>query len=646
MTEHPDQAEEKDQRRPASLADMVAVSAPVRSWAGIKRGTGVKIAVLALLFTALNGWQFRELIGQWRKPDWSHGFIIPLFSLYLLYSRQEEIFGAKARVNMWGLGILVLGVLTMIYSFYPIGNHWMCQLSMIEMLFGLVLYLGGRDVVRFTWLPIAYLMLAMPVPAIYYARIAVPLQEVAASSSTLLLRLFGVHISVAASNLQIVSVTGNTYPLTVAEACSGVRSLMAFIALGVAMAYLEPRPMWQRAVLVASTLPITVACNVIRVTITCAMFVVDRPEYGRDFMHAFVGLLLLIPALGMLLLLSWLIRKLFPGARQRDHKGAGPRGKPRPSPSATPRPDNSRPGPGPRRRRRMRWQRRVSTWMAGNRHFVIASVILGVSAVGWGGAIYLLEWATHKMSVPWPDQVAVTKEGRLTSLPVRIGPYRRCRDGELGKDGQKDGEPDGEITYRKDVRETLGINSLASQLEARRGNWYIDRVYVDTRASPGGGPPAYPVWRLSVTFYTGDLDKVPHVPERCLNAAGAQVRGTDKVDFSFIGPPGWAGWHEKLAFNRTRSIAAYSGQRNVDYYVFALNGEPTRHWETVRWTLSRPWKPYCYFAKIQFSPLTSKGVGDLKTADKAAEEFLEYVLPEVLKSLPTVADVERQELSD
>jgi exosortase len=90
-----------------------------------------------------------------------------------------------------------------------------------------------------------------------------------------------------------------------------MRSLMAYVALGVAWAYLEYRPLWHRVILVAATVPIAVFINVVRVTITCTMYVVDRPELGEDFMHSVVGMMMLVPAMLLFWLLNWLLSSLF-----------------------------------------------------------------------------------------------------------------------------------------------------------------------------------------------------------------------------------------------------------------------------------------------------------------------------------------------
>jgi exosortase len=128
----------------------------------------------------------------------------------------------------------------------------------------------------------------------------------------------GVEITRKASNLQLTSVAGKVCDLTVAEACSGMRLLMAFFALGVATAYLGVRPLWQRLTMVVAAIPIAVVCNVLRVAITGWMFYIDRPEWGKGILHTATGMLMLIPAflllwiLGLLLeAVRWLGNRLF-----------------------------------------------------------------------------------------------------------------------------------------------------------------------------------------------------------------------------------------------------------------------------------------------------------------------------------------------
>ena len=310
MTETPDQI---DPMAPATgrLADMVAEPLVGSDGGTARRERIVKIAVIAGLFIVLNFWQFRVLLRLWSDPDWSHGFIMPLFSLFLIWHRRQDIAAVRVRPFVLALPLMLVALLAQVISFYLIGNYWLCQLCMIATLFFLVLYLTGLNIVRIVWLPIIYLALAMPIPGSLYTKVSLPLQKIAAQGSAVILRLFGVTVDVSHSHMSIWSVSGRWQELTVAEACSGMRSLMAYVALGVAWAYLEDRPVWQRVILVLAIIPVAVLCNVIRVAVTCTAYYQDKPEWGQDFMHTFTGMLMLIPALLMFALLGWALKRLF-----------------------------------------------------------------------------------------------------------------------------------------------------------------------------------------------------------------------------------------------------------------------------------------------------------------------------------------------
>ena len=319
MTETPDKIPPAADKAAGSLADMVAVPSAPDLGRSTAADLGTRIGLLAVLFLLLNYRTLRTLGVAWiNEPNWSHGFIIPLFSLFLLYNRRDELFRASPRVCLWSLPLMVLALAGQILCFYPISNNWLGQLCMVGVLFFLVLYLAGPNVIRITWLPILYLALAMPLPGSLYTNISVPLQEVAAQGSAIILRICGVEINVTASHLNVLSQSGQWRGLTVAEACSGMRSLMAYVALGVAWAYLEDRPIWQRVTLVLAIIPVAVLCNVIRVSITCGAYVIDRPELGQKFMHTFTGMLMLVPALLLFLLLSWLLKSLFVEVPESD----------------------------------------------------------------------------------------------------------------------------------------------------------------------------------------------------------------------------------------------------------------------------------------------------------------------------------------
>ena len=140
-----------------------------------------------------------------------------------------------------------------------------------------------------------------------------PLRQIAASAATVLLNLVpGVDATASGVVIDIVYRGHRLEPaLDVAEACSGMRLLMAFLALGVAMAYLHYRPIWQRVVLLLSTVPIAMLCNIIRVTVTGFIYVLADPEYTQGIYHDMLGLAMLPLAFAFYGLLATFMSSLF-----------------------------------------------------------------------------------------------------------------------------------------------------------------------------------------------------------------------------------------------------------------------------------------------------------------------------------------------
>jgi exosortase len=297
--------------RLSEMLDSAPAAGPPKRGA-ISRNGWIMIAVLGLLFVKLNWWQFEKLVLRWISDDnWTHGFIIPFFSLFLIYSWWGELISRPRRVFLPGLAVILFGLAVQIFGFVIFPNDWITSLSIPIVLWGLILYLAGPSVATLLFVPVFYLVFALPLPATVYEGIALPLQNFAAKMSGRILQLMGVQVRVMASRMEVISVSGERFPLTVEEACSGVRSLMAFLALGVALAYIEQRPFWQRAVIVVFGALMVIIVNVLRVTVTTLMFYWDKPELGQDFMHTLTGLVLLIPALILLMGLSWVLDKLY-----------------------------------------------------------------------------------------------------------------------------------------------------------------------------------------------------------------------------------------------------------------------------------------------------------------------------------------------
>jgi exosortase len=275
----------------------------------------IRILIITGLFWYLFHREIDDVVYRWiTDSSWSHGFLIPLFSLYFINQHKKEILNLKTRPNYLGLIFLVCSILFYIFNIVsPSGWAYFRALSMIAALGSVILLLGGWSLLRYTWLPVAFLVFAVPLPGRIYRGITIPMRQWAATAAAGLLNLVsgmeatarGVVIDVIYKGRQLEP------PLDVAEACSGMRLLMAFLALGVAMAYLHYRPIWQRIVLLASTIPIAILCNIVRVTITGFIYVLIHPKYTQGIYHDALGMAMLPLAFGLYGFLAWFMSSLF-----------------------------------------------------------------------------------------------------------------------------------------------------------------------------------------------------------------------------------------------------------------------------------------------------------------------------------------------
>jgi len=283
-------------------------------WCEVSPHIYAKIVLIGLLFWGLFRREIGAIVSRWvSDPNWSHGFLIPLFSLYFINQRREEILQSPVRPSYFGLLLLICGVI-----FYPVNLvqlQWgyLTPIDMILTLGAVVLFLGGWSLAKHLWLPVGFLIFAVPLPNRYYVELTMPMRLLSAKLAGALLNL--VHGVQATVNGVIIDVVYNGVqvepPLNVAEACSGMRLMMAFLALGVAMAYLHYRPAWQRIVLLASTIPIAVFCNVVRVTATGFIYVLVDPKYAEGIYHNLLGLAMLPLAFGLYGFIAWFMSSLF-----------------------------------------------------------------------------------------------------------------------------------------------------------------------------------------------------------------------------------------------------------------------------------------------------------------------------------------------
>jgi exosortase len=178
-------------------------------------------------------------------------------------------------------------------------------------LFGLVLLLCGWQVMKIAWFPIAFLVAALPWPQLVYSWVAMPLQELAAGAATFTLRATGVDAFRSGTKIHMMGQGGAMRTLNVAEACAGLKSLMTFIAVAAAVAFLSFRPLWQKVLITLSAIPIAIFCNMARVTGQGMLDYYVSQKWSQSFAHQFAGMVMMIPAFFLILLVAWVVDNIF-----------------------------------------------------------------------------------------------------------------------------------------------------------------------------------------------------------------------------------------------------------------------------------------------------------------------------------------------
>ncbi len=258
---------------------------------------------------------YRLFLFAWEDGDWSHAFILPLISGYFIYQNRARLMQMKASTAWFGFVVMLAGIVLYLLGINPIRNDMIQGYAMILALGGLVLFVTGWRMAVVLWFPVAYLALGVKVSPSIWEAMAFKLQGIAALCSTVAINLIGLVIGLEA-DVQGFHITlwkdgvKLEPPLTVAEACSGLRSLMTFIALGVAVAYLAKRPWWVRIIMIGCTVPVAILANVARVT-ALGLIYPYNPEATRGDAHILLGFALLFAvALTMFLLIGWVLDKL------------------------------------------------------------------------------------------------------------------------------------------------------------------------------------------------------------------------------------------------------------------------------------------------------------------------------------------------
>jgi len=269
----------------------------------------VKTGVLTALFVVyFFNWFWTQHVHSSTNHDWSHSYFVPIISLYLIWQKRQELGAETARAYWPALAPMMLGLVA--YPFFIVGvpNHLGQGYAMILTLFGMVLLLLGPGMMRHLFLPIAYLIFAVTISEKIMIIITFRLKQWAAQGGDVLLQIFGVNVVRKGTSLEITDSAGNVNPLDVADACSGMSMLIAFVALGAAISLVLCRHWWQRIVLVLLAAPVALILNVIRIAVLGLLTLKD-PNLATGQAHSLIGNLLLIPGFFVYLGIVWALNK-------------------------------------------------------------------------------------------------------------------------------------------------------------------------------------------------------------------------------------------------------------------------------------------------------------------------------------------------
>lgn len=583
-----------------------------------------------------------------------------------------------------GLVVFILGTLSFAWWLGPGRNDMLQGYSMVVALFGLVLYVLGPGPMSVLWFPIFYLALAVKVAPRWWDMLAWNLRQVAAwlgaQTVNVLGAPFAVHADLQGTTMELwVGMRKLPGALEVEDACSGLRMLMAFIALGVAMAFLVRRLWWQRVLMVVLTVPIAVLVNVGRVVVLAFIRVWGNPEAAAGEFHLFIGMLMLIPAAGLFWLVGWVLDRLVivEGGEERGRLvGAG----------------GLEAGSGSE----------AGGWgglawgVAGRGVGIGVGIGVGVGAVfaaalgavrpdllgvrlpGWGAGILLVVAMVFLGGVGfwgwrWHREVGKAAEGGrwfrmatavglLIVAVAGLGTVVRVSKVVLFKERIDLRMPLYSIPLRVGTWEGEELEPLPEeQVQTLGTREYIRRVYRDVTRMPGQAGSQI---LLHVAYYTGTPDTVPHVPERCFVAGGLRSVGSPvpvKVELT-----GWmyqrraegSGYIARrvrapfevilptleipatlFAFHPPEQPQAVSSV----VYFFAANGKFLPNPDVVRLHAFDPRDRYSYYCKVE---VLIYNEGEVEAARRRASEFLSELMPEIMACLPDWEAVRQGEVSN
>ena len=248
--------------------------------------------LLLTLLTVLYGHIGLRLVNDWYTlPDFSHGFLIPFFAAYLLWHQRVVLLSVPSRPSWNGLWLFIGGLLLLLVGVFG-ADLFLSRVSFILLAMGITWTLCGLAVVKQIRFVFLVLLLGIPLPTLVMNQITFPLQILSSQSASILLPMAGVPVFREGNVIQLASIQ-----LEVAEACSGIRSLLSLFTLSVIYGYFLEKSTWKRVTLALASIPIAVAANAVRIFGTGICVQYWNPDKALGFFHEFSGWLMFLVSL-------------------------------------------------------------------------------------------------------------------------------------------------------------------------------------------------------------------------------------------------------------------------------------------------------------------------------------------------------------
>jgi len=274
------------------------------AWPSLDWKVWAGATLLAALLLALYLRIGIKLVADWiNYPDYSHGLLIPFFAAFLIWDQRKLLKSTPRKASWAGIPLVAVGLFVLLVGVFG-ADLFLSRISFILLAAGLIWTLFGAQMLRRSKFLLFVLALAIPLPTVLFNHITFPLQLLASEVSSAVLPLVGVPVLREGNVINLPAM-----PLEVAEACSGIRSLMSLFTVAVIFGYFLERGTLRRSLLAFASVPIAVAANVARIVGTGLCVQYWDPDKALGFFHEFSGWLMFLVSLSCLYLIHSLMQR-------------------------------------------------------------------------------------------------------------------------------------------------------------------------------------------------------------------------------------------------------------------------------------------------------------------------------------------------